>query len=322
MKISNLAICMYGQYRSGDVIVPHIKSIIDQIEVDKVDIFCSVKNSLSFHASDRLLSKGIQLIQEEEKQRIFNFLTDQLSPASINFLEESETIINEKSNGVEFNHHGVLSPAGVIDALLLKQKHEAANDMYYDAVILLRYDVMFRPLDYIPKLIKKISETNDLKVWPNDPDSMIAPGQNHALAGNNHARYTLFNNMINDLFIMFTGSAADRMCYEMIDYMHTLTSIYNNTDEPKYESYTNYMNFHILFGRLGSKISCHMIKTPGISQRWHTGGVMDNIEERLINDPDGPEIHMIVARPEPEIFGLDPNINEDYVKIGSFWNNA
>jgi hypothetical protein len=322
MKISNLAICLYGQYRSGDVCVPHLKSIIDNIEVDNIDVFCSVKTSLSFHASQRLLNMGVQLLKNDDIEHITKYLTEHLSPSKINFIHESEALIHKQNTDTEFNHHGVLSPAGVVDSLLLKQQHEAETGNFYDAVILLRYDVMYRPLDYIPKLITQIQLSDDLKIWPNDPDSLIAPGSNHAVMGNDPGRYTMFNNMINDLFMVFTGAGADRICYKLIEYLNELTSIYGNQTQPKYEAYYDYMNFHVIFGRLGSTISLHMIKTPGISERWHTSGIMDSIETRLINDPHGNELHMIVARPNDEIRGLNPNINEEFVKIGSFWNNA
>ena len=157
MRISNLAVCFYGQYRSGDVCVPHLKSIIDNIQVDNIDIFCSVKNSMSFHASQRLLNLGIKTLDKNDVEHITQFLTAQLSPVCINFITESQQLINKDNTHREFNYHGVLSPAGVIDTLLLKQRHEAVTGNFYDAVIMLRYDVMYRPLDYIPKLINKIN---------------------------------------------------------------------------------------------------------------------------------------------------------------------
>lgn len=322
MKINNLAICFYGQYRSGDVCIPHLKHIIDNIPVDNIDIFCSVKTSKSFHASQRLVSMGIQQLDTDYINHISDFLTLHLEPVKINFIYESDDLIKKYQTETEFNNHGVLSPAGVIDALLLKQEHEAKNGVFYDAVILMRYDIMYRPLDYIPKLIEKIQQSNDLKIWPNDPDSIIAPASNHALMGNDPGRYTMFNNMINDLFIMFTGAGADRICYELIEYMNSLTSIYGNTTPPKYAAYYDYMNFHVIFGKLGAPISLHMIKTPGISERWNTDGIINDIECRLINDPHGNELHMIVARPNEHIEGLDPNKNDDFIKIGQYWNNA
>lgn len=323
MKISNLAICFYGQYRSGDVCIPHLKSIIDKINVDNIDIFCSTKNSLSFHASRRLMDMGVELIGDDEKEHITRSLTNVLNPKSINFVTDPYELITNDNNAdqTEFNHHGVLSPAGVIDTLLLKQRYEAETGIFYDAVIMLRYDVIFRPLDYIPQLIQKIQETDDLKVWPNDPDSIISPASNHAFVGNDPGRYTMFSDMINDLLIVFTGSGADRMCYEMIDYMHKNTSIYGNKNFPKYDSYRDYMNFHVLFARLGNPISLPIIRAPGISERWVEGGKMNDLEERLINDIY-EEIHMIVARPNEDIIGLDPNDNDDYIKIGSYWNNG
>lgn len=323
MNIFNLAICFYGQYRSGDVCIPHLKSIIDNINVDNIDVFCSTKNSLSFHASRKLMNMGVEVLSDNDAEHISNSLKEVLNPKSIHFVTDPFELItkNHNSDNTEFNHHGVLSPAGVIDSLLLKQKYEAETGIFYDAVIMLRYDVIFRPLDYIPQLIEKIKNTDDLKVWPNDPDSIISPASNHAYVGNDPGRYTMFSNMINDLLIVFTGSAADRMCYEMIEYMHTKTSIYGNSVMPKYEAYRDFMNFHVLFGRLGSPISLPIIRTPSISERWKDGGIMDDIEERLINDIHD-EIHMIVARPHADIIGLDPNNNDDYIKIGSYWNNG
>jgi hypothetical protein len=269
------------------------------------------------------MEMGVETINDDEVDHIRKTITDVLNPKSIHFVTDPFELItqNENKERTEFNHHGVLSPAGVIDSLLLKQKYEAETGIFYDAVIMLRYDVIFRPMDYIPQLIEKIKSSDDLKVWPNDPDSIISPASNHAYVGNDPGRYTMFCNMINDLLIVFTGAAADRICYEMIDYMHKKTSIYGNTSFPKYEAFRDFMNFHVLFGRLGSPISVPIIRTPGISERWKDGGTMNNIEERLINDIHD-EIHMIVARPNKEIKELNPNDNDDFIKIGSYWNNG
>jgi hypothetical protein len=323
MKITNLAVCFYGQWRSGEVCIPFLKSIIDRLPVDKVDVFCSIKDSLSFHASERLREQGATFIDDHSRHDITQFLNEHLNPVSINFISDPPDIIMVECNPArtEWNYHGTLTPTSFIDSLLQKQQHEARTEIFYDAVIMLRYDVLYRPIDYIPKLIEEIMASDDLAVWPNDPDSIISPASNHAFRGNDHGRYTMFPDMINDLFILFTGAAADRICYEMIDWMHEVTSLYGNTRFPRYRPYRDYMNFHVMFGRLAGAISLQMIKAPGISERWNTGGTMDQIECRLNNSEDH-EIHMIVARPSPEINDLDPHKIEDYLKIASLWWNG
>ena len=323
MKISNLAICFYGQWRSGKICVPYLKSIIDNMWVDNIDVFCSVKDSLSFHATANMRKADTHFLSDDEKSDIADFLLEVLSPASVNFISDPPGINMgiETADGTHFNHHGVLTPSGVIDTLLLKQRHEARTGVFYDAVILMRYDVLYRPPGYLPKLLDKIKAADDLAVWPNDPDSILAPASNHAFRGNDHGRYTMFPDMINDLFIMFTGTAADRMCYEMIEYMHAPTSLYGNDVVPKYVPYIDYMNFHVMFGRLAGQISLPMIRTPGISERISDDGVMDDIEVRLNNDIT-TEIHMICARPNETVMQLDPSKLEDYWKIGEQWYNA
>jgi hypothetical protein len=323
MRINNLAVCFYGQWRTGDVCVPYIKSMIDQIEdLENVDYFCSIKNCTSFHAGFRLKERGHHAFSENEIDSIKKKLQDILSPKYINVIYDDPNLdFNVPSNDGNFNLHGALSPIGVIDSIILKQNYEATTGINYDAVLLLRYDVLYKPRYYISKLIDKIRNSNDVEVWPNDPDSLIAPAQNHALIDNSDGHFTTFPRVINDLFMLCTGTAADRYCYESIEYMDSVTSIYGNTNMPIYEGYIDLMTYHNFFERIGGKIAVNMIRAPGVSDRHNEdSGEVHDLEKRLINEVDN-ELFMTVARPEDEVFNLNPFDNDDFWKINGYWNN-
>lgn len=326
MNIQNLAVCFYGQWRTGELCLPYLKEMVDKIEdVHTIDYFCSVKNCMSFHAGPGLKSKGHNAMTQEEIEHVKHTIDDVINPKAINIMYDDPEIdfvtISENTPSGKFNKHGALVWTGLVDSLLLKQQYEAKTGVYYDAVLMLRYDVLLRPMNFISQLIKRIKETDDVAVWPNDPDSIIAPAQNHPAHHGATGHFTMFPRVINDLFLFSTGSAADRFVYETIEYMNSVSSVYGNNNPTIYEGYVDLMTGHNFFERIGGKISVNIIRTPDMTKPfWDESTELNSIDTRMESGFDN-NLLMIVARPHEEVMKLDPKDNEDFWKINDYWSN-
>ena len=319
MKISNLAVCFYGQYRTGDICVPHIKHMLDMIEDVNVDIFCSVKNTVSYHTADGSVNdqdiKNVYLV--DDKEHIKNSLISTFNPIKLNFVMDDPKFIQTQSHV----RPDFFVFTGIIDTLLLKQQHEAETGIYYDAVLLLRYDIMARPIDYIKKLVDALKVQDDIHIWPNDPDSMMAGIVNDAFLMQVTHPYSLFPYPIADLFVAFTGCGADRICYELISFVDSVTGLYSS-NKSKYFSYRHMYDCHTMLTHTASKISLPIIDIPHITKHpiniGEYSGDIGKINERS-NCNLRTQPMFALVRPHPDIVGLDPSVNEDFDTIMTTW---
>jgi hypothetical protein len=258
-------------------------------------------------------------LQQLQISNIRQFLVTQLNPVAINFLTDPETLSNDIGDG--FTSRGdMFVGTGIIDTLLLKQQHELRTDTFYDAVLLLRYDIVLRPLDYLQKLFNNIKYSNDAVVWPNDPDSIISPKMNNSKWDFDFA---LMPDIINDLLIVFTGAAADRICYELIKLLDSITTIYHTHEIYHYRN-VNLLTLHVILTKLSSMISLPLIDMPGIpipfSQNDDNSVDMFKFANRFNTVPE-EEARLVTARPHPALVGLDPNLDADFDIIIKIWLN-
>ena len=321
MKISNLAVCFYGQYRTGDVCVPHTKHMLDMIENVNIDIFCSVKNTVSYHTADGSVNdkdiRNVYLVSDNDQDHIASSLIDNLTPKKMNFINDDPSFIKMQ--------HGIRPDffvfTGIIDSIMLKQQYEAETGIFYDAVLLLRYDVMARPLDYIKKFIDSLQDQDDIKIWSNDPDSIFAAMVNDAFLMQITHPYSLFPNPINDLFIAFTGCGADRLCHELISFVNSVTGLYSE-NKSKYLNYTHMYDCHTMLTYLSSRISLPIMDIPSITKypiiknqySGEIGKLNDKANCNLKTQP-----MFALARPHPDIIGLDPSLDDDFDTIITVW---
>jgi hypothetical protein len=319
MKITNLAICFYGQYRTGDICVPHLKDVLTQIKNVNVDIFCSVKDTVSYHTADGSISEidinSVYSVDASEIEKTVNTLKKLLSPKRINVLVDD---IERMNSDVRKDFYVF---TGIIDSILLKQQYEAENEMFYDAVILMRYDIMIRPIDYIQKFIYQMQKEDDLKIWPNDPDSIIAGIINDAFLMNVTHPYSILPNPIADLFIAFTGSGADRLCYELVNLVDTVVGVYTNENH-KYSKYKHMYDCHSMLTHLANRISLHHIDAPHITKypknKNEASGDIHNFDERANCNLKTQPMFALV-RPHPDINNMNPSNEDDFDKIMSIW---
>ena len=143
----NVAICMYGQWREGDVCAPYIKEFFRSDDSNvHVDYFCSVKD-YDLHGNF-----DYEFVQHDTAT-----LLDKIH----NYYNPKHAVITNDALDCNYNYHGK-KYVSMTDAIMLKRKYELQYDFTYDIVILTRYDTLIRPLEYFRNLIKCIKNYNDV----------------------------------------------------------------------------------------------------------------------------------------------------------------
>ena len=120
--------------------------------------------------------------------------------------------------------------------------------------------------------------------------------------------------------MLFTGTAADRLCYELIDIIHTLTPCYSmSTEEPSHDNYKHLYDCHVLLTQLSNKISIKVIDLPAISAiDSEDDGVIYPIAER-INKKLNTKPMLALVRPSDESLGVDPSTPEGFKQLVEKW---
>lgn len=143
-----IAVCLYGQYRTGDFVLRHYEKLFSDRMGVKVDFFCSSKVTRSYPHSYIAMQAGIA---EEQKVHTVESLSEHLRnspvrPVAVNVIDDVE---DELASGVKWGK--IFN--GIGDAIRLKSIHEADNDFTYDVVIVSRYDCLIHPIDLLDRII-------------------------------------------------------------------------------------------------------------------------------------------------------------------------
>ena len=134
--IRRVAVCFYGCYRTGDYCLPAYRKLFDQLDVP-VDYFCSVKDIDEYRTSN--VVQGIT--QQHNINHVQARIHELLNPVDVNVIDAEWEAKNYYENSA--------TGAGMGDAIMLKQQHEAATGTEYDLVFVTRYDVL-------PKVNRKL----------------------------------------------------------------------------------------------------------------------------------------------------------------------
>lgn len=137
---SRVAVCLYGQYRTGDFVLPELaKTFSSSNPSVQVDWFASVKCSKSYSHSATEHKKYNGNIVDRLDLSVEE-LQNKLDTAPVKFAKTNiiEMDYDERVGGIKW---GKLFHA-VADVIHLKQMHEIENNYVYDIVILTRFDVV------------------------------------------------------------------------------------------------------------------------------------------------------------------------------------
>jgi hypothetical protein len=147
-----MAVCLYGQYRIGDYLLPWIKHVYDLSEFNiHVDFFVSIKEFNSYNPYTRFDIKDINDLYEfdveDAKRSIYNILPN----------VRKFNIIPRDMDYIAIQGNTPVS-TGIFDSIMLKQEYELENNIEYDFVFMQRFDSQFLRLD-LPKRIVEFLNT-------------------------------------------------------------------------------------------------------------------------------------------------------------------
>ena len=148
-KCKKIAICLYGQYRTGDYILPYFKKISDAVDCD-VEFFCSTKSLNIYYLSQSAHNKGLDKINYIDTKNLEKkILASGIDVKNINIINNN--IDTECANyGTE--RTGLLY--SMADSIFLKTLYEHKNNFTYDLVLLTRYDTLITPINILDHLRK------------------------------------------------------------------------------------------------------------------------------------------------------------------------
>lgn len=218
----NIAICIWGQWRSGDICAPYIKNFFTAYDENiNVDFFTSVKD--------------YNLYENSSTPSNFNIDGNEL-------LNKLESCYNPKKKKItkdivhENNYYGV-KYIGMADAIMLKKQYELENNIKYDLVFLARYDMLIWPTDYFRNLVRQIQKHHNLM----KSNSIFS--QSIILESN--MRFRHHKKIIwCDSFILGTNNALDILVIELMNFLN-----YNNQEHVN--------RFHDIDTHTGIMLACN-----------------------------------------------------------------
>ena len=144
-----IAICLYGQYRTGDYLLPYFKALSEQTNC-VVDFFCSTKeqNYYRFSKSAEVHKRNLNNIQYVDKEILKEkIISSGINVKSINVVSDNA---DEKFREARIERNGLFYT--MADSLNLKTLYEAEHGFVYDIVLLTRYDAFIGPVDMLEYL--------------------------------------------------------------------------------------------------------------------------------------------------------------------------
>jgi len=256
MKINKIAVCMYGQYRTGLELSSTIANYFD-IPKKEVDFFCSVKvyNKYFNSTTEQIINHAFDNSMVEA---ITNDVFVKYNPKLSNFI-----FIDSDSTNLLSGQNGVYS--AMIDVLQLKQEYECKNKFQYDLVIMFRYDTIIQPTDYFKKLTKLLEFNVDIygnhivTRTKNDYQNFILVTM--GLPSPIHAGPNLPN--VGDMCFVCNSESADLLYSQLIllqsekhQFNHQLNTLFN----VKVKFYNG--SGHFKWSKLFNSVSIHCIEFP------------------------------------------------------------
>lgn len=263
IQIKNIAVCMYGQYRTGNITKEYIKQFYD-IEDCNVDYFCSLKpyntaytrpkfikhkkkhfNSIAdtWEVTDKELSNQITEIKNTYQPKMFKIYD----------VEMENNLCHHEGSIV---HHKVMS--NYIDVIMMKQLYEAQNDITYDAVVLQRYDTFVIPKNSFKAIIKGINGkpvTNPQTFDTVDKNLILTNG-----VGYTRDHGCVFYPNAQDMWIIGLGSALDNLVYEFMNYVPSIDR--SNYSTKEYYTGAPVIDTHEMLGSSIRKINIPKYNIP------------------------------------------------------------
>lgn len=265
INIKNIAICMYGQYRTGDACLEYIKEFYN-IEGVNVDYFCSLKpyeTTYTRHKHNKILKKELldqDVLSEDAVKHQTSQILKHFNPKEFKIYtcEYEQQLLDIKDS---IMHSKVL--AGWTDAVMLKQKYEAEHDITYDMVIMQRYDVIVWPSVAFKNILNKLQglEVSSRGTVATADKNLIFMQPIEFVRKHNG---TLMYPNGQDLWVIGISTALDTLVYDALEHIPSKHKS-NYTIKEFYTGYPH-INTHEMIGSIVSKMNIPRSMFPTLSK--------------------------------------------------------
>lgn len=258
IKIKNIAVCMYGQYRTGDACLEYIKKFYTPGDLQDVniDFFCSLKpyeTTYTRHAYNEKNNK-VLLHQDQVSDDGLKHQTEQIfkyyNPKKFKvFTKEYEDQLSNIEASII--HSKVLS--GWIEAIMLKSQYESENDMSYDLVIMQRYDAIIYPDYAFRSILNKLQDCNVATrgtFATSDKNMVLYQPIDFIRLESHHVQYYPNGQ---DMWIWGLGNALDIFAYDALE--HIPSKHASNYSKHQYNTGYPHNDTHEMVGSVTAKMN-------------------------------------------------------------------
>lgn len=266
IEIKNVAVCMYGQYRTGDSCLEYIKKFYEA-EGCNVDFFCSLKpyeTSYTRHKYNSMLDKRMEDKDVKDVDTIkhqVSQITNILAPTKFKLytLEYENQLKNINGSLVQSK---VLS--AWVDSIFLKNAHEADTGINYDLVVMQRYDAIVWPSFAFRSIVDRLHgtstsrrdtfQTSDKNILMTNPIEFIRK----------HPGLLMYPNG-QDMWALGVGTALDTIAYEFLNNIPSKTS--SQFDKKKFYDGVPYYDTHEMLGTTATRFNIPRFPLPTLTQK-------------------------------------------------------
>lgn len=222
IQIKNVAVCMYGQYRTGDACIEYIKQFY-AMEGVNVDFFCSLKEyETTYTREDYNKEKYNDAYARDQQHLTKDAVAYQTKQIHEHYKPKKfKVYTTEYENRLKDIKKSILQSkvlAGWTEAVMLKQKYEAEADITYDLVVMQRYDVLVWPKHAFRTVVKSLItnpvngrhtfNTADKNLIYYQPIEIIRPYNGTFMFPNGQ-----------DLWVVGVGTALDVWVYDALEHI-------------------------------------------------------------------------------------------------------
>lgn len=305
IDIKNIAICMYGQYRTGDACLEYIKRFYDIPGVN-VDYFCSLKPYETTYTRHKYNKENNKDLMEQDilNKDMINHQTNQIkkhyNPKQFKIYSlKKENQLKDIEGSIM--HSKVL--AAWVDSIMLKQKHEAKHNITYDMVIMQRYDTIIWPSVAFNNIFHRLQ---GLDV---SHRSTLATGDKNLLFFQPIEFIRKYNGTFGypngqDLWAIGIGNALDVWAYDALEH---IPSMYQSNYSPRqFRSGYPHIDTHEMLGSITKKMNIPHSMFPILAKDGSVAFPLENIKHNKYYQMIAP----MVIRESYWEKGKIPNIAE------------
>jgi hypothetical protein len=267
IKIKNVAVCMYGQYRTGDACIESIKQFYKMDGIN-VDFFCSLKEYETTYTRHKYNKEKFDYEYAKDQQHLPE---DAVKYQTKQILEhykpkKFKLYTTEYENELRDIKKSILQSkvlAGWTEVIMLKQKYEAEADITYDLVVMQRYDVLVWPMHAFETMVHSLMDNpvNKRQTFCTADKNLILYQPIEIIRRYNGTM--MFPNG-QDLWVMGVGNALDVWVYDALEHIPSKHSS-NHSMHKIYRGYPQ-IDTHEMIAGISSKMNIPKSMFPYIAR--------------------------------------------------------